>query len=751
VALDLARKFWRTGVEVFAADSLWPHLCQTSKAVKGSFRLPGPRLEPLEFAHQLDQLVQEQCIDLVIPTCEEVFYVAHAAALSDTPERYFVDSPDNLNTLHNKWLFGQLVQDLGFSVPPTRLLQSPKDLNGLPALKQVLKPVYSRFAAQAMVLQPKQKPPALLLSPVQPWLVQEFIEGVELCSYSVARAGVLAAHVCYRPLWRAGRGASVCFESIQDAQTLAFAQAVVTRLNFTGQIAFDYIRSNEGLYVLECNPRATSGVHLLGDVLIKAFGPSDGLIEAKAGHKAALRLPMLSHALGSALRAGTVQQWWQDFNAAGDVIADRQDPNPLWYQWVCFAGVLAQARKHYIGSLAATTVDIEWNGEKAERQTLNAERKTPKAILFEQSIPASWPESDIGQYAARVLPELTQVASSSLIANAQTKIHALQYGDLVFPFTVNESEEGNTFVCSPFTQYVSYAGEELRELKQPALERVLQLTLQGLGWWLKQTRLDDVVMVNNWLLSTNLYPPLSVQAIRDITYCLAYRFPDKAIVWRSVHGFGGSPLARSFVECGYRLVPSRSVLFYDTLQGGHWLRRDFKQDVRMLEQSAYRLRKLDNPTAAELKRVQELYSLLYIHKYSLYNPQYTVQFFELAAKGLLEFYVLEDQNIDAAMGLYARGGMMAAPVFGYDTHLPQELGLYRMLSACLTLEAERRGLVLHASSGVAGFKRSRGALPETEWTAVYDRHLPLKRRLGWESLRVLYGDIALPLLRRMGV
>jgi hypothetical protein len=357
----------------------------------------------------------------------------------------------------------------------------------------------------------------------------------------------------------------------------------------------------------------------------------------------------------------------------------------------------------------------------------------------------------MGRYAAQVLPQLTQTPSSTLIANAQTRIHSLQYGDLVFPITVNECEEGNTFVCSPFTQYVSYAQEELCELKQPALERTLHLALQGLGWCLKQTRLDDVVTVNNWLLSTNLYPPLSVQAIQDITHSLTRRFPSKAIVWRSVHGFGGSPLARSFVECGYRLIPSRSVLFYNTPQGGHWLRRDFKQDVRMLEKSGYRLRKLDNPTGAELGRIQELYTLLYIHKYSRYNPQYTVRFFELAAKGLLELYVLEDRTIDAAMGLYTRNTMMAAPVFGYDTRLPQELGLYRMLSACLTLEAERRGLVLHASSGVAEFKRSRGALPEIEWTSVYDRHLPLKRRLGWGSLRVLYGDIALPLLRRMRV
>jgi len=42
-----------------------------------------------------------------------------------------------------------------------------------------------------------------------------------------------------------------------------FAMAVVKRLNFTGQIAFDFISGEEGTFVIECNPRATSGVFLL--------------------------------------------------------------------------------------------------------------------------------------------------------------------------------------------------------------------------------------------------------------------------------------------------------------------------------------------------------------------------------------------------------------------------------------------------------------------------------------------------------
>ncbi|MFP3787222.1 hypothetical protein SB769_39120, partial [Burkholderia sp. SIMBA_024] len=77
---------------------------------------------------------------------------------------------------------------------------------------------------------------------------------------------------------------------------------------------------------------------------------------------------------------------------------------------------------------------------------------------------------------------------------------------------------------------------------------------------------------------------------------------------------------------------------------------------------------------------------------------------------------------------------LAAPVLGYDTALPQELGLYRMLSYLVARTAHENGVQLHNSSGVAEFKRNRGAEPEFEYTAVYTRHLPWRHRVGWRLL-----------------
>lgn len=122
---------------------------------------------------------------------------------------------------------------------------------------------------------------------------------------------------------------------------------------------------------------------------------------------------------------------------------------------------------------------------------------------------------------------------------------------------------------------------------------------------------------------------------------------------------------------------------------------------------------------------------MYLEKYSWHNPQFTDNFLrEALNNGILELHGFRrDGRLDAVLGFYVRDGVMTTPLFGYDTSLSQELGLYRMLSARLIEIACERMLLLHESSGAAQFKRNRGAEAEIEYTAVQVRHLSLRRRL----------------------
>jgi hypothetical protein len=138
-------------------------------------------------------------------------------------------------------------------------------------------------------------------------------------------------------------------------------------------------------------------------------------------------------------------------------------------------------------------------------------------------------------------------------------------------------------------------------------------------------------------------------------------------------------------------------------------------------------------------------------KYSPFNPDFTERFFAhaLATQSFYLIGLRKAGRFDAVLGYFWRNGVMTTPIFGYDTGLPQALGLYRMISAVLAQEARRRGLLLHASSGAASFKRNRGAAPAIEYSAVYDRHLPVYRRLPWAILERVLNAVAVPLIRRL--
>lgn len=331
------------------------------------------------------------------------------------------------------------------------------------------------------------------------------------------------------------------------------------------------------------------------------------------------------------------------------------------------------------------------------------------------------------------------------IANVRTRVGVVRVDDLALPFTVNDCEPGNSYVCSPYDHYVDYAREELRNLASPLLSGLLGGLLLGVGAVFRWASLDRVVHVNNWLVSTNLYPPLTTAQIAEVTRRLRAEYPDHALAWRSVCG---APLRAAFAQAGYRAVPSRQIYLLEPDRLNHASRRIWRRDLRLLDRGPY---EVVVPTPEDLPRLKELYDLLYLRKYSMHNPQFTVRYLAaVLASGALELRALrhrETGRLDGLAGWFERHGTLTTPLFGYDTSLPQGVGLYRMLSALVFRRAQERGLLLHMSSGAAGFKRCRGGRAEIEVSMVLYRHLPWRRRLAWELLGALLQGVAVPLLR----
>ncbi|MFM9278743.1 ATP-grasp domain-containing protein [Paenibacillus jiagnxiensis] len=389
-ALELARLLHHAGHRVYAAESTASHLCRVSSAVERSFRLPPPRQQPQRFLEELEALIVRLRIDLLIPTCEEIFYIARG--LDRLRGHCRVLSPDlsQLRQLHHKGEFIELARRLGFKVPHTELITSAEEWEaaGEPGNfssgSKVFKPAYSRFASR--VIMPdrfgrdtsagRSRPvpvPVLQITPAAPWVAQEFIQGKALCTYSVVHDGRVVAHAAYESRYRTGKiGASVYFKHVDHALAYDWVTRFTSSLRFSGQISFDFIEALDGtLYPIECNPRATSGIHLFaaGGGLELALAAPDRLVRAKRtvtphdGSAAMITLAML----GCGLRRNRSRQdwaaWLGSLRGARDVIWRYDDPRPFLEQaWiVCSAWRLS--RQLGITMTEALTQDIEWNGE----------------------------------------------------------------------------------------------------------------------------------------------------------------------------------------------------------------------------------------------------------------------------------------------------------------------------------------------------------------------------------------------------
>ena len=344
--LDLARRLWREGVRVVGADSMHFPLGRFSRAFAAHHRVPAPRQHPVDFIKAISAIAERERADVIWPTCEEVFHLAAGCAVLPANVRLLCPSMDVLDLLHHKLRFAlwtHTLSDSAVTAPESWPAASAPSTTEMPL---IWKPCYSRFAVSTRL-----SPPPL---PQDGWMAQRFITGREFCTWAFCVAGEVHTLAQYRCPVRAGRGAGCGFEPYWSQAAWDFTARVARVLNYTGSLAFDFMESaTDGrTCVLECNPRLTSGLHVLSpDIRLRdLLTESASALSAPPPQRAAqLYLPVL----------------FAKPNLAGsspDVTAAPDDPVPTWTQGLAVAEFLWRTVRHRISILEATTWDIEFNG-----------------------------------------------------------------------------------------------------------------------------------------------------------------------------------------------------------------------------------------------------------------------------------------------------------------------------------------------------------------------------------------------------
>lgn len=377
-AIDEIRKLGERGHEVIATDTFRSAPGSHSRYVARATLTASPTHDTPRFIEQVAAIVREEHIDLIVPAFEEVFYLAkHESSLPSSAERFF-SGFDVLATLHDKTRFLGLAADLGLTVPRSVVARSTEELRA--ATREFpsyfAKPVFSRGGVDLCT----NKGPLAGALPVEacevtkerPWIVQEFVDGLDVCTFSVVHRGRVTGHSAYvhpREIEHAG---GIVFESVDEPACLRAAQQISEATGYHGQLSFDFLKTPSGMVLIECNPRPTAGVHVLAseDFEGALLGKDGKLHVAPAGVRRKYSIALLRDML---LHFGEAREDLRYLlSDAKEVVAEARDIKPAFFQMLSYGHVLAY-RLHHVGKslkkrtlMAAYFEDVLWNGGSIE-------------------------------------------------------------------------------------------------------------------------------------------------------------------------------------------------------------------------------------------------------------------------------------------------------------------------------------------------------------------------------------------------
>jgi predicted ATP-grasp superfamily ATP-dependent carboligase len=281
-ALDLARSFSQLGYRVIVAEPFRWHLAGVSNAVTRRYQITAPSVNRQRFLDELVAIIKKENVELVVPISEEIMHVSFLRDYLPRGVRLYAMPPEILLALHNKATFVEKCQAYGVSAPETFLLTDARAASFANEHDHIVKPVFS-CSGRGVLFRKKGE---VLPSPDadQPMIAQRWVKGNVLSTFSIAHEGRALTTVVYRGAVMSGTVA-VCFERVtaEDSLHAAVTQWVdkfVAAANFNGFISFDLVVDKDGAaHGIECNPRATSGLHFVDprDLATAVVNPKPGM------------------------------------------------------------------------------------------------------------------------------------------------------------------------------------------------------------------------------------------------------------------------------------------------------------------------------------------------------------------------------------------------------------------------------------------------------------------------------------------
>jgi hypothetical protein len=363
------RRLCDAGHEVFSSDTYDAAPGNHSRYVEAHAVTASPRDETERFVDQVAAFCEEQRVEVIVPTWEEAFYLSTLRDRLEPAARLYTPPFETLARVHDKHSFERLVEGLGIRAPEGVTVRSDEELRE--ALERwprwFGRGVYSRGGVTLLTntgpLAGRVKPEDVHPTPDAPWLVQEFVDGPMVCTYSALHGGRVTGHCTYRGPRQYHHSTAIQFESIAGDESLEVVRRLGETLGYTGQMSLDFVDSGEGLVIIECNPRTTDGALLMeSDELAGALlNPDRELLMVPPGRITQLDLAVIGAMFSDGLRGapGTIHDL---LHIPG---ADRgwHDQLPSLYSFLAFCHHERLSLREHRKLQVAMYEDVSWDGE----------------------------------------------------------------------------------------------------------------------------------------------------------------------------------------------------------------------------------------------------------------------------------------------------------------------------------------------------------------------------------------------------
>ncbi len=259
-ALEVARALHSAGARVLVAEPFERHLSGVSQAVSRSFVVTAPAIDRQRYLEELRSLVIVYAVDLLVPISEEIVHVSALHGVLPASCRLLSMSQAEILAVHDKGRFIETCAAAGVSAPQSHRSDHESARELAAKFDYVLKPISSCSGRGVRFFNAGEKVPPV----TERSIVQRLLRGELVSSFSIARAGEVRLTVLYRGAVMQGTVA-VCFERLEvPAAVDRWIRRFVAHTRFDGFVSFDLMIDADGeVHGIECNPRATSGIHFV--------------------------------------------------------------------------------------------------------------------------------------------------------------------------------------------------------------------------------------------------------------------------------------------------------------------------------------------------------------------------------------------------------------------------------------------------------------------------------------------------------